>query len=119
MRDNTMSLKDQIAAFGAKFNVKKIEDVGMDDFYIREMSAGDRETFEDSITDNSIGNKVRAFVFVKSVCDKDGNLLFTDTDIDEVATYKYSLLEKVFNASNQLNGITLRAVNDNADVKNS
>jgi len=114
-----MSLRDQIAAFGAKFNTKKVEGAGIDDLYIREISAGDRETFEDMITDNSIGNKVRAFIFVKSVCDKDGNLLFTDEDIDEVAAYKYSLLEKVFNESNKLNGITLGEVNDNAEVKNS
>lgn len=114
-----MSLRDQIAAFGAKFNVKTVDNAGVEDLYIREISAGDRETFEDMITDNSIGNKVRAFVFVKSVCDKNGKLLFADEDIEEVAGYKYSLLEKVFNASNQLNGITLGAVNDDTAVKNS
>ena len=114
-----MSLRDQIAAFGAKFNVKKLEDAGVDDLYIREISAGDRETFEDMITDNSIGNKVRAFIFVKSVCDKDGKLLFNDEDIEEVADFKYSLLEKVFNESNKLNGITLGAVDDQAALKNS
>lgn len=115
-----MSLRDQIAAFGAKFTVKKIEVKGFPDFYIREMSAGDRETFEDTITDNSIGNKVRAFIFVKSVCDKDGKLLFTDDDIAEVAGYKYPLLDKVFQESNILNGITLGPVqNADAEVKNS
>ena len=114
-----MSLRDQIAAFGAKFNTKKVEGAGIDDLYIREISAGDRETFEDMITDNTIGNKVRAFIFVKSVCDKDGKLLFNDEDIEEVADFKYSLLEKVFNESNKLNGITLGEVNDNAEVKNS
>lgn len=115
-----MSLKEQIAAYGSNLKVKKIEIEGLNDFYIREMSAGDREKIESYDDNKAMQNKLRACVFIKSVCDKSGTLLYTDADIDEVNGYRMQLLIKVFNESNQLNGITLGPVDDvENELKNS
>lgn len=114
-----MSLKDQIAAYGSNLKVKKLEIDGLKDFYIREMSAGDREQLEDDLESKSIQNKLRATIFIKSVCDKTGTLLYTADELDEVNAYRLPLLTKVFNESNKLNGIALgdvEAVED--EVKN-
>lgn len=113
-----MNLREQIAAYGKDLKVKKINIEGFKEFYIREVSAGDRESFEEQLTDDTIGNRVRATIFIKSVCDKDGSLLYTDDDLEEVNGYKFTLLTKVFNESNKLNGVAgFDAVDDS--LKNS
>lgn len=108
-----MSLRDQIQAIGSKFTVKKVPFDGMKELYVREISAGDREAIEDGIENKTIGSKLRATIFIKSVCDKDGNLVFTDEDLDEVNGYRLPLLQKVFEESNKINGLVgVDAVNE-------
>lgn len=100
-----MSLKKQILAMSGQAKVRAVN-AGIEGLYVKEYSAGDREFIENAITDKQKQGTIRATIFVKSACDKDGNRLFDDTDIDRINELPVSLVNAVFDESNKLNGIT-------------
>ncbi len=101
-----MSLKTQILALAGKAKTKAVKGVGIDGLYVKEYSAGDREQIENLITQNQKSGTIRATIFAKSACDKDGVRLFNDDDVAKINELPVSLVNAVFDESNKLNGIT-------------
>ena len=87
------------------------------DVYVKPQTAGEREALEAAFGEQRDKNGIRATVFVHSVCDADGNLLFAEDDIEQVKQLPAKIVAKVFNKSNEINGISSDAV-DKAE-KNS
>lgn len=85
--------------------------------YIKQQTAGEREALERLMKEQVDKNGVRAAAFVTSVCDEAGNLLFDESDIEDVKKLQSKVVVKVFNKANELNGIGDDAV-DTAE-KNS
>ncbi len=101
-----MSLKTQILALAGKAKTKEVKGLDIKGLYVKEYSAGDREQIENLITQSQKSGTIRATIFVKSACDKDGVRLFDDNDIDKINELPVSLVNAVFDESNKLNGIT-------------
>lgn len=87
------------------------------DIYIKQQTAAEREALEQAIDAQKDKQGIRAVGFVHSVCDAEGNLLFSDDDIEQVKQLPSKIVAKVFNKSNEVNGVANDAV-DNAE-KNS
>lgn len=112
--------KAAILAFASNsaLKVEKIELPEMGgDVYIKELTAGEREALEKQMQSQTDKNAVRATVFVHSVCNADGELMFDVEDIEAIKQLPSRPVIKVFNRSNEINGITPKQV-DTAE-KNS
>lgn len=112
--------KAAILAFASNsaLKVEKIELPEMGgEVYIKELTAGEREALEKQMQSQTDKNAVRATVFVHSVCNADGELMFDVEDIEAIKQLPSRPVIKVFNRSNEINGITPEQV-DTAE-KNS
>lgn len=100
--------KAAILALASKSpNVEKLSlpEIG-GDIYIKELTAGEREALETQMRAQTDKNAVRATVFVHTVCDEDGELMFDVEDIETIKQLPSRPVIKVFNRSNEMNGIT-------------
>ena len=82
----------------------KVPEWGID-VRIRMMTAGQRDAFEaaqalDPHTD------VRARLAVATICDADGNLIFTADDISALSKKSGRAMDRIFAAAARFNGIT-------------
>jgi len=79
--------------------------------YVRGMSAIERDNFEGSIVKikgkgQSVDmSNIRAKLAAKTICDEDGNLLFTDADIKELGKKSAAALQRVFEVAQRLSRI--------------
>jgi hypothetical protein len=64
---------------------------------IRMLKGHERDKWETYVQQHGTKN-VRAFLFVYSVCDEDGQLLFTEADLDTVGEMNAAALDRVFEA---------------------
>lgn len=109
------------AALLAAANQTKLEPLELPELggtvYVKAMTAGEREQFEQDMTSNDLvkSKKVRATVFANSVTDENGNRLFTPDDIDSINSLPASIVSKVFDKSNELNGINTQQVIEQAE----
>lgn len=78
------------------------------DIGIKSMTAAEREGLERRLQKEQENNGIRATVFIYSVCDLEGKLLFNEEDLEAVKTLPNAVVSKIFNASNILNGITAK-----------
>jgi len=102
-----------------KLEIVKV-DLGKDNFiYVKEMTAGEKDRFEQSllkqVKDNkgvvigfeSVTENYRAKLFVVTVCDENGKLLLAAGDYPLLsASMSAAKLEKIVNAAQKLNAIT-------------
>jgi hypothetical protein len=109
------------AALLAAANQTKLEPLELPELggtvYVKAMTAGEREQFEQDMTSNDLvkSKKVRATVFANSVTDENGNRLFTSDDIDSINSLPASIVSKVFDKSNEINGINTQQVIEQAE----
>jgi hypothetical protein len=92
------------------------------DVYVKSLNGSQRDSFEASLVKtNGKGrrsvsyNDVRAKLVVKTACDKDGKLLFSDRDIDQLTLKSASALQRVFEVAQRLSGITESDVQELTD----
>lgn len=79
--------------------------------HVREMSAEEKDDFETKIvTYDADGNRTiykdlnyRAMLVRCTVCDEDGNLLFTDDDVPMLAKQSARVLDKIITKASKLN----------------
>lgn len=95
-----------------KTSVKTLDIPELGDVYIKVMTAGEREGLEKQMQEQLDKGGVRASIFIYSVCDENGVLEFSDDDLEMVKNFPLSIVSKVYEFSNELNGI-----NDEAKEK--
>ncbi|MGC4031481.1 MAG: phage tail assembly chaperone [Tepidisphaeraceae bacterium] len=88
--------------------------------YVRTMSGTDRDAFEASMIDTKkpaengkpAGNlkNIRARLCVLTVCDQNGNRLFTDDQADALGAKSSKALDRVFEVAQRLNGLGAKDV---------
>lgn len=117
--------KDAILAFKAQAGkVHQVEAFG-GVVYFKEWTSSERDKFEGSLiigrgkksivsTDN-----IRAKMFVRSVCNKDGTLIFADKDAEEIGTLPAAEVEKVYAAIQAVNSVSDEDVEELAGNSNS
>lgn len=79
---------------------------------IKSMTASEREGLERKMQSELDKNGIRATVFVYSVCDLEGNLLFTEEDLEAIKGLPSNVVSKVFDVSNKLNALSPEAVEE-------
>jgi hypothetical protein len=99
-----MSLADDILAF----DDRKIEAVVVPEWnttvYLRVMDGIEREQFEDGEDDRK-GNKLRAALLVRTICDADGKRVFADSQVDALARKSSTALRRLFQRALELNSV--------------
>lgn len=93
--------------------------------YFKEWTSEERDNFEGSlITGRGKGQRVstaniRAKMFVRSVCDKDGKQIFSDEDAKEVGKLPAHEVEKVYAEIQKVNSVSDEDVEELAGNSNS
>lgn len=81
--------------------------------YIRMMSAGERDAFEGAQESNPAPYRdLRARLAVATVCDTDGELLFTPDDVPALTAKSGRALDRIFAAASKHNGLTKADVDE-------
>jgi hypothetical protein len=80
--------------------------------FVRVMSGFERDAYEASLLaarkEGKEFENVRARLVVRTVCDKDGNLLLTPADADTLGKQNWKALGRIVEAAQRLNRLTLR-----------
>lgn len=92
-----------------KTKVEKLDIPELGEVYIKVMTAAEREGLEKQMKEQLDKGGVRASIFIYSVCDENGVLEFSDEDLEMVKNFPLSIVSKVFDFSNEINGITSEA----------
>ena len=82
--------------------------------YIKSMTAEEREALEKKMQKEQEGNGIRATVFIGSVCEEDGSLVFDDKDLESVKKLPSAVVGAVFDKSNKLNKLSPDATQEAA-----
>ena len=86
----------------------KVEPLEVDDLgtvYIKSMTASEREGLEKQMQKEKENNGIRATVFIYSVCEEDGSLVFDESDLEAVKGLPSAIVSKVFDFSSDLNAL--------------
>lgn len=105
-----LDAKSILAADDARLEKMAVPEWG-GDVYIRVISGGDRDRFEDSYADQ----KLRAFrvrFLVLTLCDEKGDRLFADDQVDLLAKKSSVVINRVFEAAWKLNAFSQEAVDE-------
>lgn len=86
--------------------------------FVRNMTGRERDAFEKTIFTQRGKKQIvnmenfRAKLFVHSVCDDKGELLFTDGDVKDLSGKSAAPLQRVFDVASRLSGISSRDVEE-------
>jgi len=86
--------------------------------FVRNMTGHERDAFEKTIFTQRGKKQIlnmenfRAKLFVHSVCDDKGELLFTDSDVKDLSGKSAAPLQRVFDVASRLSGISSRDVEE-------
>ena len=103
-----LSRDDIIARIRAKPKVRPVTIERFGDIFLRVMTGGERDELENIVAKGLSGK--RALIALFTVCDENGDNLFTRADLPELGKLPYSVLDDIFVASAELNEITAEAV---------
>lgn len=95
---------DIIKADDRKKKLVKVPEWG-GEVYVRVMSGTDRDKFESNAIQNGRLNpeNIRAKLAALTICDENGDLIFSDADVEELGKKSSAALTRVFNAAQKLN----------------
>lgn len=82
------------------------------DVYVRVMTVGERDAYECewlANKDKGVQN-FRSKFLARCLCDKDGNRLFTDAEIDKLAGKSIAVVDRLFNKSMKHNAMSMEDV---------
>jgi hypothetical protein len=77
--------------------------------YLRVISGADRDVFEQAFADKKT-DAFRTRFLVMTICDEDGEKLFTPDEIDALNKKSSVVLNRIFDAAWELNAFTNKAV---------
>jgi hypothetical protein len=89
--------------------------------YVKGLSGAERDRFENSIIsmrgkDQKINlSNIRAKLASLSICDEDGNRLFTDADVQALSRKSAAALQRVFAVAQRLSGLAAEDVEELAE----
>lgn len=82
------------------------------DVYIRVMTVGERDAYEcEWLANKEKGvQNFRSKFLARCLCDKDGNRLFTDAEIDKLAGKSIAVVDRLFNRAMKHNAMSMEDV---------
>ena len=99
------------------------------DVYIKGLTGAERDSYEQSLfTVTESGKKVdvkmnranvRAKLLVKTICDENGNRVFTDADVEALGAKSAAALDKLFEVAQRLSGLSDKDVEELEKNSNS
>jgi hypothetical protein len=84
------------------------------DVYVRVMTVGERDAYECewlANKDKGVQN-FRSKFLARCLCDKDGNRLFTDGEIDKLAGKSIAVVDRLFNRAMKHNAMSMEDVTE-------
>lgn len=81
------------------------------DVFIRVMTSAERDAFEASLTADRTTN-IRARLAIKTLCDEQGNLLFTEGDEAALGAKSGSAIDRIWAESVMFNAISKKDISD-------
>jgi hypothetical protein len=109
--------RESILQLVATLPVEQIVVAGIaEPFYLRGLTAGERDAFEAACFVGKGPNKemnfvnLRARLLVRALCDKDGARLFTDSEVETVAGLPARIVDPLFDAAQKLSGMGAKDV---------
>jgi len=102
--------------------IERVEIPELDSFcFVREMSSAQKDAFEDSTMFIDGKGQVqkrmenyRAKFLVQTICDEQGNLVFTMGDLPALGQLPASVAVKMFSAAQRINGMTVEEAEKNS-----
>lgn len=88
--------------------------------YIRELTGRERDAFENEIltgdpNDPDVNTEnLRARLLVRTLCDEDGERLFEDDQMEDLAEKSGAVLGRLFEVAQEMNGMTAEEMTDMA-----
>lgn len=105
-----MSLRDQIlAAVDLKVEPLEVPEWGCT-VYLKEMTGAARDRFESTFQKDR--SNFRARLAALTLCDEQGNLLFTEADVKALGEKSVGALQRVWDAALKVNAFTDQDVDD-------
>jgi len=89
--------------------------------FVKGMTGTERDLFENSIVETKGKSSrvnmrnIRAKLVVQSACDADGNLLFSQKDVEVLGKKSAAALQRVFDVASRLSGISDKDVEELAE----
>jgi hypothetical protein len=118
--------REGILAFRSKSgSIHKVDGAFGGVVYFKEWTSEERDNFEASLivgrgkSQRVTTANIRAKMFVRSVCDKDGKLIFSDEDAKEVGKLPAPEVEKVYAEIQKVNSVSDEDVEELAGNSNS
>jgi hypothetical protein len=114
-----MSLKDQFLSLQSKLKIEPVTIEGMTEpVYVRTLTGRERDAFEASCFQQKGKNReintenLRAKLLVRSICDADGQRLFTDADVNLLGNMPADVLDTLFAKAQELSGLGTKDVEE-------
>lgn len=84
------------------------------DVYIRCMTVGERDAYEcEWLANKEKGvQNFRSKFLARCLCDKDGTRLFTDAEIDQLASKSIAVVDRLFNRAMKHNAMSMEDVQE-------
>jgi hypothetical protein len=84
------------------------------DVYIRVMTVGERDAYEcEWLANKEKGvQNFRSKFLARCLCDKEGNRLFSDAEIDKLAGKSIAVVDRLFNRAMKHNAMSMEDVNE-------
>lgn len=79
-------------------------------YYVRVINGKAREAFEEALAAEQRMKNFRMKFLILTLCDKDGDAILTDADIDALGERSSVVINRVFDAAWSINGFTKEAV---------
>ena len=92
--------------------------------FVRELTAHGRDRFEDVMfafntetgkVEMRQGQQRRTFFLVLTVCDENGDAVFTDEDISWLSEMEFSVIDRIYQEAQKINGMTVEKATKNSE----
>ncbi len=100
----TLSRDDILKAQDLKIVKVQVQEWG-GDVHVKRMTAGERDKFDFWVVENQKSQNIRAAVLAFTMCDEQGEALFTPEHIKDISQKDTAVIEKLFNVATELNPI--------------
>ena len=110
MTKATNAVLNKADFFKLKIKVEKVSIPSLGDVYVKEMKVSDQTAYAKAMKVDGVEDNLTALLFIYSVCDAEGNLLFTEDDIEAINGLPVSITGTVSDKIMSINGLSPNAV---------
>lgn len=102
--------REELLKLADELEIRKVK-LDSGEVYLKELTGSERDAYEQSLYEIKRNKPemrmehARAKLLVKTICDKEGKLLFKNADIVAVGKIPAKILDKLFEVAQDMNGL--------------